>query len=345
MTTLTKTKPVEYLTDHVPEPGDVYEVLPGIQWIRMPLPFQLDHINLWMMEEEDGWVLVDTGINNNRTKEIWRDIFGRLLKGKPLKRLICTHAHPDHLGLGGWLHTEYGAELVITREEWTFGRIVSRGSMATTEFYHQYLRRVGVQEDELDDYSQHLVSTEHLYEEVPARYQRLRDGYSINIGDINWEVIVGLGHAMEHACLYCEKLNVLIAGDQVLPKISPTILVHSHEPKANPLKDFLDSNKKLRRLPDSVTVLPSHNRPFTGLHTRLDQIIAHHDERLEMVRNICEEPLSGFEVAKRLFPQELDQSGKFFATGEAISHIRYLEYEGKLKRTENPDGIECFQCV
>jgi len=345
VTTLTETRPVEFLTEHVPEPGEVYEVLPGIRWIRMPLPFQLNHINLWMLEEDDGWVLVDTGIRDDRTKEIWRDIFSRLLNGKPLKRLICTHAHPDHIGLGGWLHREYGAELAITREEWTFGRIVSRGPMANTEFYHQYLSRVGVPEDELDEYSRHLVSAEHLYEEVPERYERLRDGHSIDIGGNSWQVIVGLGHAMEHACLYCEELNVLIAGDQVLPKISPTVLVHSHEPYANPLKDFLDSNEKLRRLPSSVIVLPSHNTPFTGLHTRLDQFIEHHDERLEKVREICAEPLSALEVAQKLFPQELDHAGKFFATGEAVSHIRLLEDEGRLKRTEHPDGIDRFQRV
>jgi glyoxylase-like metal-dependent hydrolase (beta-lactamase superfamily II) len=339
------TSEIEFLSDHIPEPGEVYEITPGIQWIRMPLPFLLNHINLWMIEEEDGWVLIDTGINDERTKEIWRDIFGRVLNGKPLSRLVCTHAHPDHIGLGGWIHEEYGAELVITREEWAFGRMISMGATKDEKTYFDYFRRIGCDEENLNDLGSHILTADELYHDVPRRYERMRDGSTITIAGKQWEVIVGLGHAVEHACLYCQELDVLIAGDQVLPKITPTIMVHAPEPEADPLKDFLDSNEKLRRLPDTVTVLPSHNRPFTGLHARLDQYIAHHDERLDVVLNACDKPLSGMEVAGVLFTRELDFHGKFFASGEAMAHIRHLEYQGKLSRSIDTDGVERYQRV
>ncbi|MBT3990393.1 MAG: MBL fold metallo-hydrolase [Rhodospirillaceae bacterium] len=339
------TQNVEFLTDHIPEPGEVFEIVPGIQWIRMPLPFQLNHINLWLIEEEDGWALIDCGINDERTKDLWRGILGQVLNGKPLTKIICTHAHPDHIGLAGWLHAEYGAELVISREEWTFGRMVSTGGLKDVEAYNKYFLQIGCAEEDLEDYCAHIMTADKLYCDVPHRYRRLREDRTVTIGGKSWQVIVGLGHAMEHVCLYCAESNILIAGDQVLPKITPTILVHANEPNANPLLDFLESNEKLRHLPEDVTVLPSHNQPFTGLHTRLDYYITHHEERLETVLAACDEALNGLEVAGALFPQDLDIYGKFFATGEAMSHIRYLEYEGKLKRSNDADGIERYQRI
>ncbi len=336
------TQEIEFLTDHIPEPGEVYEITPGIKWIRMPLPFRLNHINLWLLEDEDGWTMVDTGINDDRTKELWRSILGRVLNGKPLAKLVCTHAHPDHIGLAGWIHEEFGAELIITREEWTFGRIVSTGALKDKKTYDDFFMRIGCDKAHLKDYGEHIMSAEQLYCDVPHRYVRMRDGSTITMGGKSWEVIVGLGHSHEHACLYCEELNVIIAGDQVLPKITPTIMVHANEPEGNPLLEFLTSNEKLRHLPESVTILPSHNRPFKGLQTRLDQYIAHHEERLEVVLASCDKPLSGLEVADILFPQDLDFHGMFFASGEAMSHIRYLEVEGKLNRNTGSDGVERY---
>ena len=337
------TPEIEFLTDHIPEPTEVYEITPGIQWVRMPLPFRLNHINLWLLEDESGWTMVDTGINDDRTKEIWKSILGSVLNGKPLAKLVCTHAHPDHIGLGGWIHDEYGAELVITREEWTFGRLVSMGGYKTKKNHEDYFLKIGCDEADLPSFGDHIMSADELYCDVPLHYERMRDGSKIEMGGKSWEVIIGLGHSLEHACLYCEELNVMIAGDQVLPKITPTIMVHSNEPEANPLEDFLISNEKLRHLPEDVTILPSHNRPFKGIHRRLDEYISHHEERLEVVLESCDQPRSGIEVSKILFPQDLDFHGKYFASGEAMAHIRYLEVKGKLSRSLGTDGVERYQ--
>jgi glyoxylase-like metal-dependent hydrolase (beta-lactamase superfamily II) len=311
----------------------------------MPLPFKLNHINLWLIEEKDGWVLVDTGVNDRRTKTLWRDIFKRVLKGKPLSRLICTHAHPDHIGLGGWIHENYGASLLITRGEWNFGRLFSSGSMNKKNQYSDYFLRIGCDESDIEDYGSHIMTANKLYCDVPKEFEPLRDGSTIIISGNKWEVIIGLGHSQEHACLYCSELDVLIAGDQVLPKITPTIMVHPFDPEANPLAEFLESNEKLRRIPDTVKVLSSHNRPFIGLHTRLNQYIVHHNERLEVIKNACKEPLSGMEVSKILFPKDLDIHGKYFAAGETMAHIRYLENKGSLIRSNFSDGIERYSSV
>jgi glyoxylase-like metal-dependent hydrolase (beta-lactamase superfamily II) len=287
--------------------------------------------------------MVDTGINDERTKEHWRIILGRVLNGKPLAKLVCTHAHPDHIGLGGWVHDEYGAELIITREEWSFGRAVSTGGLIDQKLNDEFFLRIGCDQADLKDYGAHISTADPLYCPVPNRYERMRDGSKIEMAGKSWEVIIGLGHSHEHACLYCEELNVMIAGDQVLPKITPTIMVHANEPEGNPLLDFLMSNEKLRHLPEEVIILPSHNRPFTGLQTRLDQYIAHHEERLDVVLAACDEPRTGLEVSAKLFTRDLDMHGKYFASGEAMSHIRYLEAEGKLNRSLDTDGVERYQ--
>ena len=336
------TQTIELLTDYIPKPGECYEISPGILWIRMPLPFRLNHINLWLIEEVDGWVLIDSGINDDSTKAYWQKIFNNVLKGKAITRLICTHAHPDHIGLGGWIQEKYGTKLLITREEWLFGRLVAAGNMKGEKSYYDYLLRIGCKQSELKDYEAHIATADQLYYDVPFQFERLRDGSEVKIAGKSWNVIVGLGHSQEHACLYCPELEVLIAGDQVLPKITPTIMVQACEPEENPLLDFLESNKKLRDLPEFVVVLPSHNVPFTGLNVRLDQYIIHHMERLNVVLEACVKPLSGMEVARFLFPQDLDSHGKFFAVGETMAHIKYLEYEGKLSCTSDGDGIERY---
>ena len=333
---------IELVTDHIPEPGDWYEISPGILWIRMPLPFRLNHINLWLIEEVDGWVLVDSGINDDTTKGLWEKIFVKVLNGKPISRLICTHAHPDHIGLGGWIQEKYGTKLLITREEWSFGRMVAAGNMKDKKKYYEYLSLIGCKQSELKNYEAHIATADQLYYDVPFQFERLRDGSQVIIAGKTWKVIVGLGHSQEHACLYCPELEVLIAGDQVLPKITPTIMVQACEPEENPLLDFLESNEKLRDLLDSVVILPSHNAPFTGLNVRLDQYVAHHMERLNVVLEACVRPLSGMEISRFLFPQNLDSHGKFFSIGETMAHIKYLENEGKLLCRRDADGVERY---
>ena len=336
---------IEFLTDDIPELGEAHEISPGILWIRMPLPFKLNHINLWLIEEQDGWVLIDTGINDDQTKSIWRKIFKKILNGKPINKLICTHAHPDHIGLSGWITKKYKTKLLITREEWAFGRMFAGGFNNDKKSFYDYFARLGCNPKELKEYGEHISTADRFYYNFPNQFERLIDGSKLMIAGNVWEVIVSLGHSIEHASLYCSKLNVLIAGDQILPKITPTIMVHAYEPEANPLREFLTSNEKFRYLPEDVSVLPSHNVPFRGLHMRLDQYIAHHKDRLKTILETCRTPLSALQLAKFLFPQDLDKHGKFFAIGETLAHIRYLEYEGKLHRSQGANGVDHYFAV
>ena len=329
-----------------PPGGTTIEVAPGVRWLRMPLPFALNHINLWLIEDDAGWAIVDTGINSNETKALWERLFVEALDRRPVTRLICTHYHPDHIGLAGWLTARLGIELWITETEWRFGYERSRATRqgihpATAEMY----RRVGMSGDELMQVgiarSGHYISR---VAPVPERHRRLADGMAIEIGGRSWRIVVGRGHAPEHACLYCRELNLLIAGDQVLPKISPNVSFWPQDQDPDPLGSFLASLDKLQQaVPESALVLPSHNLPFYGLHTRIEQLRALHRSRLAEIAAACDQPRSTAELVPVLFSRALDRHQLGFAVGETLAHLIHATTTGRLRRAARADGVWTFQ--
>ena len=331
-----------------PPGGTTIEVAPGVHWLRMPLPFALNHINLWLIEDGVGWAIVDTGINSEETKALWEHLFAGALHGRPVTRLICTHYHPDHIGLAGWLTERLGIELWITETEWRFGYERSRATRAgihpsTAELY----RRVGMSGDELMKVG--IARGGHYLSRVvpvPERHHRLVDGMTIEIGGRSWRIVVGRGHAPEHACLYCSDLDVLIAGDQVLPKISPNVSFWPQDRDPDPLGSFLASLDTLERaIPESALALPSHNLPFHGLHTRTAQLRELHRSRLAEIGVACQQPRSTAELVPVLFTRALDRHQLGFAVGETLAHLIHATTIGWLHRDTRADGVWSFQTI
>ena len=333
MTATVDTLAIEPLPLTIPEAGELTQVAERLFWLRMPLPYALDHINLWLAEDDDGWTLIDCGIKNDTVMDIWRIYFADVFARKPLTRIICTHCHPDHMGLAGWLAAEWDATFVTTRSEWGMGRLLSLEGAYDPALYQRHFQENGCSTEFAEGGASRFSDIHKLYATVPSSFNCLRADSEVRMAGADWRVIVGLGHAFEQACLYSETLNVLIAGDQVLPRITPAIILQSHEPQGNPLYDFLSSNNGFRRLPYDVTVLPSHHQPFTGLHVRLDYYEHHHQERLAKTASVCVRPATAFEVSAELFPRELDPHQAFFAIGETLAHLRYLEADRRLDRT------------
>lgn len=327
-----------------PEPGCVQEVASGVLWIRMALPFALDHINLWAIEDTDGWTLVDAGIGDDSTLEQWEALFAGPLAGKKVSRLICTHFHPDHMGMAGPLCERWGILLTATVAEWTYGRMLM---LDQGPDYHanqvEHYRRAGYGEALLDGIRKRSGGYPLRIRPLPPAIATIRDGDVLRIGGRAWRVLVGNGHSPEHACLVCDELNVIISGDQILPKISPVVGVWPQEPDSDPLTDFLRSLEKLRLLPPDILVLPSHKLPFRGLHARIDDLIAHHDERLDRTREGCARPATALEVLKVLFPRELDEYQTGFAMGETLAHLNHLVTRGEVRRRAREDGVWIFE--
>ena len=327
-----------------PGPGEVYPIAPGVLWLRMPLPFALDHINLWLLEDGAGWTVVDCGYALPATETLWQRIFAERLGGRPVRRILVTHYHPDHIGLSGWLAERWQAPLWITEKEWLHARMMTGSAAADyATAAGAFARRAGLDPEESAIFGERHAGYRRGVPSVPPTYHRLSDGMAVVIGGREWRVIIGEGHAPELACLYCGETGVLIAGDQILPRISPNISVPPHEPEGDPLARYLRSLDKLRRaLPPDTLVLPSHNLPFRGVHLRIDELAAHHRERCDEALAACAQPRSAVELLPVLFRRRLDRHQTAFALGESLAHLHYLFGQGEVERVAEPDGVDRF---
>lgn len=337
--------PLTYPLTRIPEPCEMMEVAPGIYWVRMPLPFQLNHINLWLIEEEDGWVLIDTGVASDEVKTLWRNIFAKGLKGKPITRVIVTHLHPDHVGLAGWITRKFGIELYMSRTDFLMCRnlVLDTGREAPKEALDFY-RAAGMSRRGLESYVKRFGNFGSMVSRLPDTYRRLREDDEITIGGRQWRVVVGSGHAPEHVCLYSAEAKILISGDQVLPRISSNVSVHPTEAHENPLQDWIDSCHRIRaNLPDDVLVLPAHNEPFYGLHARLTQLIEGHEDGLNKLHDMLAEPRRAIDVFSALFKREIGPEVFFMATGESLAHLNCLLGRKTATVTRNEKGVDWYQ--
>ena len=340
------------LGDFLPTPGIAHEVLPGVRWIRMALPFALDHINLWLLRDTidgvEGWTVIDCCIAHDASRKQWEDIFATQLEGMPILRVIVTHMHPDHIGLAGWLCARWKVPLWISSTDYHVARTLTSpdasdtlaGGDAAADFFAAHgLTDPGAVATirGRSNYYRNLVPG------VPDTFVRMLDGDTVQIGGRGWKCISGYGHAPEHIALYCDELHALVGGDMMLPRISTNVSVHAGEPDANPLRLFLDSIERFLELPEDTLGLPSHGKPFTGVHRRVGQLQEHHRDRLaEMLAACTEQPHTAAEALPIMFKRPLDLHQMTFAMGETVAHLHLLRFAGQLKRTVDAQGVYRF---
>jgi glyoxylase-like metal-dependent hydrolase (beta-lactamase superfamily II) len=336
---------IEYEFESRPEAGETMPVADGMQWLRMPLPFSLGHINLWLVEDEDGWAVVDTGIETDMSKDVWRSTIASVMGDKPINHVVVTHLHPDHVGCAGWLTDEYGIDLWMTRDEYLLCRVLvaDTGRAAPDEgvnFYHA----AGFPSESLHNYQKMFGMFGKYVAELPESYKRLKEGDELTFAGNTWEVLIGRGHSPEHACFFDAERKLFVAGDQLLPTISSNVSVYPTEPGANPLKDWIDSLRMLKsRLPEDVLVLPAHGKPFRGAHGRLDDLVQEHLDGLDALLELCKEPRRSLDTFPALFKSKISDSNLIMATGESVAHLNYLIEEGELEVEADSDGVNWYR--
>jgi glyoxylase-like metal-dependent hydrolase (beta-lactamase superfamily II) len=329
-----------------PVPGQATTVAPGILWLRLPLPMRLDHVNCYALRDDDGWTIVDTGFDTPEARGIWGELLTGPLAGAPVRRVLVTHHHPDHIGLAGWFMAEHGAELWTTRTAWLFARMLTldlqeRVAPETIAFW-----RSGGMGDALItarvaerpfNYADRVVP-------LPLGFHRIAEGDVLRLGGRSWDVRIGAGHAPEHATLWSRNCNIVIGGDQLLPGISPNLGVYATEPDADPVAEWLEACTRLAtHARADHLVLPGHKLPFTGLPTRLRQKIDNHHGALVRLRAYLDLPRTAIECFMPLFGREIEGSQLTLALGEAVGHLNHLRALGQAERRARADGAWLWQ--
>jgi glyoxylase-like metal-dependent hydrolase (beta-lactamase superfamily II) len=345
------------LSDCLPPVGGAVEIVPGLKWLRMPMPFALNHINLWLLrdraEGREGWAVIDCCVDQPDARAAWERIFADALDGLPILRVLVTHMHPDHLGLAHWLCQRWSApafdcRLWISAADYGAARYASETVDADTgEAMVRYFASHGMTDPgTLQQMRERRFYYRNLVPHVPHAYARLFDGLDLSLGNDRWRCIAGQGHAPEHIALYDAARGILIAGDMVLPRISPHVGVYETEPEDDPLALFLTSLERYRALPADTLVLPAHGKPFTGLHARIGQLQGHHQERLAEVLTAARvKPVSAWDILPLLFQRELDLHQTAFALAEVVAHLNNLWHAGQLTRARDGDGVWRYAAV
>ena len=328
------------------EPGTVVTIQPGVLWVRMTLPMKLDHINLYVLEDDAGWWIVDTGLRGEETRAHWEHVFAEHLGGKPVIGMFCTHCHPDHIGQAGWLSERWKAPLWMTHGEYYVGRVFAQtGTDGPFWEGMDFYRRAGVAPEFFENMRLRMSGFSGLVEPLPRSFHRVNAGDGFVIGGSRWEAVVGHGHSPEHLCLLNRERKLLISGDQVIPLITSNVSVMAIEPEGNPLADWLDSHRRFLALPDDVLVLPAHNTPFHGLHRRLRYLIAHHEDHLAALEEACVTPSTARELLPVIFRRKLDAEQTAMALGECIAHLNFLLHAGRVRRELGGDGLHRYIAV
>jgi glyoxylase-like metal-dependent hydrolase (beta-lactamase superfamily II) len=327
-----------------PTPGEPQEIAEGVYWARFSMPMSLDHINLWLLQDEDGWTVVDTCLSIPSARDTWEQLFSGFMQGKPVKRVICTHLHPDHVGLAGWLTERFDCELWMPREEFLMCRAMTADTgRAAPDVAIRFYKAAGYDDEQVARYREKFGNFGRAISPLPDSFRRLVDRETITIGNRYWQIIIGSGHSPEHATLYCPALKLLISGDQVLPRITPNVSVFPTEPQGDPLHEWLYSSARLREiLPDDLLVLPAHEAPFYGLHVRLNQLIESHERDLDKLFDYLTEPRRAVDCFPALFKREISGGSLGLATGESLAHLNCLLGRRRITRTRDAEGVNWY---
>lgn len=319
--------------------AELVEITPELTWLRMPIPYALDHVNIYLLRVEKGWLIIDSGLDSAESRSIWEELFSGPLRNVVVAGIVCTHFHVDHMGLAGYLAERFRVPMFTSYEEY-FSLRGWPADMEEVPWQHaEFYRQAGFPEEQL---AQALIMFRFSAKifPLPPSFIRLQEGCALPDSGGDWQVIIGRGHSPEHAMLYSAERNILISGDQLLPRISTNVSVSVVNPADEPLSRWFDSLDRLDRLPGDTLVLPGHGLPFRGVQTRVAELRRHHENKITFILEACaDRELSVYELVLALYPYPLNDFDVQLALGETLAHVRYLLTRNRLTGRHDEAGV------
>lgn len=341
-------QPLRYPHETPPTEGEAIRIADGVLWMRLPLPMKLDHVNVYALDDGDSWTVVDTGFNTKRTRAIWGKLLTGPMAGKPVARVIITHHHPDHVGLAGWFQKEHGAELIATRTSWLFARMLTLDDQALpTDETLSHWKAAGMDAAIYKKRTQERpFNFSDIVYPMPLGFKRIKEGDTITIGGRTWDIHIGNGHAPEHATFWSRDCELVLSGDQIISSISSNLGVYATEPEADPVGDWLEACERLSQYArEDHLVLGGHKLPFTGLPTRMRQLIDNHHGALDRLTAFLDTPKTAGDCFPPLFKRSIGEGEYGLALVEALAHLNHLYQLGAITRVKRDDGAWLWQTV
>ena len=322
-----------------PKFGEMKQIASDLFWVQFELPFRLNHVNLFLMDTPTGWLIIDAGLKSDHSIDHWNALIDGPMKSKKVSGLLITHYHPDHIGMAGWIQEKFDIPCYITEKElFTAKTFRSMPDDEYAKIFRNVFVRAGMSEEDLIAMGPATRLYKNRVHELPE-FEVIKEGHEIISNDGKWIVRTDSGHSPEHVSLLDTKRNLYLSGDFLLPRISPNISDNFFDPLDDRLGEYIKYLNEIKSIGSETSVFPGHDWPFKNGAQRAQDLIDHHNNRLNILINELKvKSITIMDSISLIFDRKIGNEQMHFAIGEARAHLIHLDVTGKAKSVTDDNG-------